>query len=88
MPNIPDRHMQLMKSVRDSGAIDFTKLGQVVTDVAPHLFDPNVVADNYIASGYSDVIKVWKTDLQTPGLATKAELQQLGQAANTTVTNG
>ncbi|MDA8438990.1 MAG: hypothetical protein M0Z51_09035 [Propionibacterium sp.] len=77
-----------MKSIRDSGAIDVTKLRRMVTDVALHRFDPNVVADNYIASGYADVIKVCKTDLQTAGLAPKGELQQLGQAANSTVTIG
>jgi len=88
MPDIPDRHLELMKAVRDSGAVDFSKLGQVVSDVVPQLFDPSIVADNYIATGYTDVVKVWKTDLTSIGLAGRAELQQMGQVANPAAPNG
>jgi hypothetical protein len=77
MPDINDRHLELMRSIRDSGAVDFNKLGQVVSDVAPQLFDPNIVADNYIATGYSDVVKVWKTDVASLGLADRVQLQQM-----------
>jgi len=55
-----DQHMALMNTVKNSGAIDFKKLGDLVTQVTPQLFDPSIAADNYIASGYSDVVKVWK----------------------------
>lgn len=76
---LSDQHLALMKTVRDSGAIDFAKLGQVVTDVTPQLFNPDIAADNYIATGYSDVVKVWKTSITDVNqLANPAELQQMG----------
>ena len=78
MPDLPEQHLELMKTVRDSGAVDFAKLGAIVSEVAPKLFDPNIALDNYIATGYSDVVKVWKTDISaTLGLADKVQLQQM-----------
>lgn len=55
------RELELMKTVRDSGVVNFEQLGKLVAKVTPELFDPGVVADDYIASGYSSVIKIWKT---------------------------
>lgn len=88
MPENTERHQQLMKAVRDSGAIDFTKLGQVVSDVAPQLFDPNVAADNYVIKAVTDIIRIWKLDLTALGLGDVAELQQMGQLAKTEQTHG
>lgn len=79
MPEYSDKHLKLMKDVTTSGLVDFQKLGQVVADVTPQLFDPGVVADNYIASGYSDVVKVWKTDLTSLGLDHAARIQDMVQ---------
>ena len=54
------REMELIKTVRDSGVINFDQLGKLVAKVTPDLFDPGVAADDYIATGYSSVIKIWK----------------------------
>lgn len=67
MPNdlrrasLTETELALMKTVRDSGVINYDQLGRLVATVTPQLFDPGVVADDYIATGYSSVIKVWKT---------------------------
>ena len=61
--SLSSREMELIKSVRDSGIVNFEQLGKLVAKVTPELFDPGVVADDYIASGYSSVIKIWKTGM-------------------------
>jgi hypothetical protein len=65
--SLSDKEMDLIRSIRDSGLINFDQLGKLVARVTPELFDPGVVADDYIASCYSSVIKVWKTGFG-PGL--------------------
>lgn len=75
--NLSPKEMELVMSIRDSGLINFDQLGKVVSQVAPALFDPGVVADDYIASGYSSVIKVWKTG-SGPGLEQIEALRSIG----------
>jgi hypothetical protein len=60
-----DKHVELMNAAKDSGVIDFTQRGAMVTQITPQLFDPAVVADNYIATGHTDVVQVWKTGRRT-----------------------
>lgn len=83
MPENSERHQELMKAVRDSGAVDFARLGQVVSDVAPQLFDPSVAADNCVVKAVTDIIRIWKLDLVSLGLAEKVELQQMAELAKT-----
>lgn len=83
MPNelrraaLSDTEMTLMKTVRDSGVINYDQLGRLVATVTPQLFDPGVVADDYIATGYSSVIKVYK--MQSGILENIPELRTLSQ---------
>jgi hypothetical protein len=56
-----DKELELMRSIRDSSVVDFDQLGKLVARVTPELFDPGVVADDYIATGYTSVVHVWKT---------------------------
>jgi len=72
-----DKHMELLNAVKDSGAIDFDKMGQVATEITPQLFDPQVAAGDYIASGYSSVVKVWKQMEDIQGIEQIAQLQQM-----------
>lgn len=84
---ISNQQSQVLKKLRDSGAIDFDKMGAVVTEVTPHLFDPGVVADDYIATGYSSVIKVWQTGMTTKTLGDDVQLQDMARQANDLATN-
>lgn len=58
---LSDKEMMLVRSVVDSGVVNFEQLGKLVSKITPDLFDPGVAADDYIATGYSSVIKIWKT---------------------------
>ena len=61
--DISAKERELMTQIRDSGVVNFDQLGKLVSKVTPELFNPGVVADDYIASGYSSVIKIWKTGM-------------------------
>ena len=69
------KEWEIVNTIKDSGVINFDQLGKLVAKVGPALFDPGVVADDYIASGYSSVIKVWKTGNVLPGLENVAALK-------------
>ncbi len=71
-----DTEMKLMLSIRDSGVINFDQLGKVVAQVAPAVFDPGVVADDYIASAYTSVLQIWKTG-SAPGLENTENLRSI-----------
>ncbi|MCK9894184.1 hypothetical protein [Frankia sp. AgB32] len=77
MPEMSETHRELLLRVKESGAIDFEKLGQVVTEVTPQLFDPGVIADDYVASAYSSVAKVWKMDVLHTALEQIGSLQKI-----------
>ena len=77
---ISAKHRELMNTVMKSGAVDFEKLGAIVSEVMPQLFDPSVVMDNYIASGYSDIVKVWKMSIEDLGLEQVSRLKEIGQS--------
>lgn len=59
--DISARERDMITMIRDSGVVNFDQLGKLVAKVTPELFNPGIVADDYIASGYSSVIKIWKT---------------------------
>lgn len=77
---ISAKHRELMNTVMRSGAVDFEKMGAIVSEVMPKLFDPGVVMDNYIASGYSDVVKIWKMSIEDLGLEQVSRLKEIGQS--------
>jgi hypothetical protein len=84
---ISDRHRQLMTNIKNSGAIDFTKLGDVVTQVTPQLFDGDIAADDYIAKGYSSVVQIWKVGVPSDGLDQVAQLQNIAARVQTAGVN-
>lgn len=82
MPEVTKPQLEVLQALRTSGAVDFEKIGGAVTELAPKLFDPGTVADDYIATGYSSVIKVWKTGMSLEELAQPVELQEMATRAN------
>ncbi|SDY34787.1 hypothetical protein [Tessaracoccus flavus] len=81
MPDVSKAQMEVLEKLRSSGAVDFEKIGGAVTELAPKLFDPGTVADDYIATGYSSVIHVWKTGMALEELGRPAELQEMADRA-------
>ena len=69
--------MEIVKTIRDSGVINFDQLGKVVSQVAPSVFDPNVVADDYVAKAYSSVLQIYKMSQISLGLEEIASLKQM-----------
>lgn len=74
---LSDKEMEIVNSIRDSGVINFDQLGKVVAQVAPALFDPGIAADDYIATGYSSVIRIWKTGIDFGGLEAMVALKNM-----------
>lgn len=50
----------MITALRDSGAIDFEQVGKVVSAVAPTVFDPGAVADDYVLKVVTSVFHVAK----------------------------
>lgn len=82
MPENIKTQMQVLESLRTSGAVDFAKIGDAVTAIAPQVFDGGTVADDYIATGYTSVIKVYKTGAGLAELANPEVLQDMVSRAN------
>lgn len=61
-----ERQLKMIKELRDSGAVDFDRLGKLVAKVTPQVFDPSLVATDYVASAYTSVIKIWETGIEGP----------------------
>jgi hypothetical protein len=84
-----DKHLELAKAVKDSGAIDFDKLGEVVKDVAPKLLDnPGVAADDYVLRVAGNVIGAWKVAPSQIGLEAINQLQDMAKQVKGQVKGG
>lgn len=77
--NLTDKEWEIIKSIRDSGVINFDQLGKLVSKVGPALFDPDVAADDYVVKGYDSVIHVWKLREVLPGLENMAALKTMAE---------
>ena len=82
MPENTSSQKLVLEKLRSSGAINFDKIGEAVTAITPQVFDPGTEADDYIATGYTSVIKVWQTGLTMDELARPAELNEMVARAN------
>lgn len=51
---------EFLQQLQKTGAVDFDRVGEVVKQVGPQLFDPGLAASDYIAKGYESVIHVWE----------------------------
>lgn len=60
-PTLSAQQVKMINMVRDSGAVDFDRLGKLVAKAGTQVFDPGMVATDYIASAYTSIIKVWET---------------------------
>ncbi len=67
MPNEPitPQKAALLKSLQETGAVNFEQIGKIVQEVGSQLVgNPGVVAADYIATGVDSVVHVWKTGLE------------------------
>jgi hypothetical protein len=72
----------LAKRLRDSGAIDFDKIGKMVTDLGPNVISPGDAATDYVIVVGDSIAKIYKW---MPGehaggtIEKRTVLQNLGQ---------
>lgn len=58
-PALSAQQAKMIKAVRDSKAIDFDRLGKLVTQVGPAALDPGSVADDYVVVAGSSFLRVY-----------------------------
>jgi hypothetical protein len=73
--NLSAKEWEIISTVHESGVINFDQLGKLVAKVSPALFDPGVVADDYIAKVYSSCIQVYHVGQQLAGLESVESLR-------------
>lgn len=71
-------HQEMLNTLNEAGAVDFGKLGQVVSDTLPKLAGPGVAADgDRIAHATESVLHVWKVLPPVGGLEAVNQLKDM-----------
>ncbi|GAB3190385.1 hypothetical protein [Nesterenkonia suensis] len=71
------KELEVLQALRKNGAVNFERIGEMVKDMPDTVLDPDVVSGDYIATGYSSVIHVWKTGIEQLGLDEAADVRDL-----------
>ncbi len=76
---LSDRDKEVLRVIRDSGAIDFDRLGEVVGRVSKEAFESAGETDdgNKVIKAVTNVIQVVETSAPTAGLEPMSRLQKV-----------
>ena len=71
------KELDVLQNLRKSGAVDFDRVAEMVKNMPESVLSPGTVADDYIVSGYTSVLKIWSTGLAEQGLEDVGKIRDL-----------
>ncbi len=71
------KELEVLQTLRKTGAVDFDRVAEMVKNMPESVLSPGTVADDYIVTGYTSVLKIWNTGIAAQGLEDLGKIRDL-----------